>query len=160
LGSTSALDKTINDPDVKKYLGEVLFYVTEPVQLRQELKREIQIQLGYDRWPSWFIVPDELNYQDKRLLLVRQYDLFINKRPKSSRMPIALYNKALLKELTADVKVLEQAETLHFYSDYPQQTGFFTTRRIWLRNDCRSSGHARRPTRGSLGCFVSRPRPS
>jgi len=118
---TDALDKTINDPDVKKYLGEVLFYVTEPVQLRQELKREIQIQLGYDRWPSWFIVPDELNYQDKRLLLVRQYDLFINKRPKSSRMPIALYNKALLKELTADVKVLEQAETLHFYSDYPHR---------------------------------------
>ena len=119
---TEALDVTLEDSDVTKYLGEVLFYVTEPTALRAELKREIQIQLTYDRWPSWFTVPDELNYQAKRQWLLRQYELFISKRPNSGRMPIALYYKAILKEYSPDVKVLDQKEEiLHFYTDYPRR---------------------------------------
>jgi len=118
---TAALDRTITDSDVRKYLGEVLFYPVEPVPLRAEMKKEIQIQSAYGRWPNWFIVPDELNYQAKRQWLVGQYNLFINKRPDSDRMPIALYFKALVNEYSPDVKVLEQKEILHFYSDYPRR---------------------------------------
>jgi hypothetical protein len=118
---TDALDTTITDPDVRKYLGEVLFYVTEPIPLRAELKKEIQIQLQYDRWPSWFIMPKILDYQAKREGLLQQYDLFIQKRPDSRRMPMALYFKALLKEYSPDVRMIEQKETLHFYTDYPRR---------------------------------------
>lgn len=125
-----ALDAALDDPDVTKYLGEVLFFATEPTALRAELKREIQIQLGYDRWPNWFSVPDELNYQAKRQWLLRQYDLFIGKRPDSGRMPIALYFKALLHEYSPDVRVLEQEEeVLHFYTDYPRRDSL----PIWYR---------------------------
>jgi hypothetical protein len=126
---TEALDETITDPDVKKYLGEILFYVTEPAPLRVEMKKEIQIQLAYDRWPNWFIVPEQLNYQAKRRWLFHRYDLFINKRPNSGRMPIALYFKALLSEYKADVKVLDEKEILHFYSDYPHRDALV----IWYR---------------------------
>jgi hypothetical protein len=126
---TEAIDRTITDPEVKKYLGEILFYVTEPTALRVEMKKEIQIQLAYDRWPNWFIVPEELNYQAKRQWLLGQYDLFINKRPDSDRMAIALYFKALLSEYRVDVKVLDEKEILRFYSDYPHRDALV----IWYR---------------------------
>jgi hypothetical protein len=125
---TEALDDTIGNPTVRKYLAG-FFYPTEPIALRGELKREIQIQLGQGRWPSWFIVPSELKCQEKKQWLFEQYDLFINRRPRSRRMPIALYFKALLSECSPDIKMLGQNEVLHFYSDYPYER----SREIWYR---------------------------
>lgn len=132
-----ALDRTIMDPSTRKTLAG-FFLPTEPIPLREELKREIQIQLSLDRWPHWFIVPDELRYQDKREWLNEQYDLFINprkswwmplelhagivsRRAKSARMPIALYYKALLSEYSPDLPRIQSDEVLHFYSDYPHE---------------------------------------
>jgi len=117
---TEALDMTITNPVIKKYLAG-FFYPTEPIALRAELKKEIQIQLSYDRWPSWFIVPPELRYQAKKHWLLQQYDVFITRRPQSPRMPIALYYKALLSECRPDIKLIGQQETLHFYNDYPHR---------------------------------------
>jgi len=125
---TEALDETITNPEVKRYLAG-FFYPAEPISLRAELKREIEIQLGYERWPSWFIVPPELNFQEERQWLLKQYELFIKQRPKSRRMPIALYYKALLSEYSPDIKTLSQKEVLHFYSDYPYER----SREIWYR---------------------------
>jgi hypothetical protein len=147
---TEALDETIKEPGVRKYLSD-FFYPTEPIQLREELKREIQEQLEFDRWPSWFIVPDELRYEQKRQWLNEQYELFIDPpkpwwmptvfynnflypriiegRSGSERMPITLYFKALLSEYTADIGLLGRREILHFYSDYPQER----SREIWYR---------------------------
>jgi len=126
---TEALDKTITNPAVRKYLAG-FFYPTEPIPLRAELKKEIQRKLSYesyDRWPRWFIVPKQLQYQAKRQLLFEQYDLFISRRFKSHRMPIALYYKALLSEYSPDINILGQKEILHFYSDYPYER----SREIW-----------------------------
>jgi hypothetical protein len=140
-----ALDKTIKDPVVRKYLTG-FFYPDEPIPLRKELKKEIQVQLNYDRWPSWFIVPNELKYQIKRQWLDRQYDLFIDppkpwwmpsllytefqkSRHASDRMPMALYYKALLNEYKPDIELLEQKELLHFYNDYPHRESML----IWYR---------------------------
>ncbi len=124
---TEALDETVKDPTTKKYL-ESFFYPTEPIALRAELKREIQIQLSYDdRWPDWFIVPDNLMYQKEKEQLLLEYDLFIKKRPNSRRMSIALYYKALLTEYSPDTNLLGQSEILHFYSDYPNERAA----RIW-----------------------------
>jgi ribosomal protein L17 len=113
-----ALDKTINDPAIQKYL-QGFFYTIDPIARRVELKRQIQIQLSYDRWPTWFIVPQELDYEVKRKQLLEQYELFIKKRPNSHRMPIALYFKAALSEYNLDIRMLGEQEILHFYSDYP-----------------------------------------
>jgi len=115
---TEALDKTITNPAIKKYLAG-FFYPAEPISLRAELKRELQFELSHDRWPNWFIVPQELKYQAKRQWLLEQYDLFITKRPQSRRMPIALYYKALLSEYSPDIKLLADMELLHFYNNYP-----------------------------------------
>jgi len=142
---TEALNKTIEDPVVRRYLAG-FFYPTEPIPLRAELKKEIQIQLSYDLWPTWFIVPDELQYQQKRQWLNEQYDLFIDppkpwwmpsilhrqlmkKRAAGRRMPIALYYKALLSEYSPDVGLVREKEVLHFYSDYPHER----SREIWYR---------------------------
>ncbi len=126
---TEALDETITNPAAKKYFAD-FFYPTEPIPLRAELKREIQIQLArHDRWPSWFMVPEVLKYQAKRQWLLGQYDLFITQRFTSRRMPIALYYKAILSEYSPDIRILEQTETLHFYSDYPYER----SRGIWYR---------------------------
>ena len=125
---TEALDKTLTNSVVRKYLAG-FFYPTEPIPLRAELKREIQIQLSQDRWPSWFVVPEELKYQAARQRLIERYDLFINRRQKSWRMPVALYYKALLSEYSPDINVLGQKEILHFYSDYPHER----SREIWYR---------------------------
>jgi hypothetical protein len=125
---TKAIDRAIKNPAVAKYLGG-FFYPTEPIALRKELKSEIQAQLVHDRWPTWFVVPPELRYQEKREWLLEQYDLFINRRPKSKRMPIALYYKALLTEYSPDYRLLDEKETLHFYSDYP----FDRSRAVWFQ---------------------------
>lgn len=123
-----ALDITIREPAVKKYLAG-FFYPVDEIVLREELKSEIQDKLNYDRWPAWFIVPEELRYQVKRRWLQQQYDLFISKRPQSPRMPIALYYKAFLSEYRPDIKVLGQKEMLHFYNDYPHQESLL----VWYR---------------------------
>ena len=123
-----ALDATIKDPAIKKYLAG-FFYPADEIALRGELKREIQIQLSNDRWPSWFIVPQELQYQVKRQWLQQQYDLFISKRSQSPRMPIALYYKAFLSEYRPDIKALGQEDVLHFYNDYPHQESLL----VWYR---------------------------
>ncbi|MHC4395781.1 MAG: hypothetical protein ACYS1A_09010 [Planctomycetota bacterium] len=125
---TERLDETIGNPAMEKYFTS-FFYPAEPIALRAELKREIQNRLSYDRWPSWFMVPPELNYQVKKQQLFEQYDFFINLRSKSKRMPISLYYKALLSEYSPDIKVLEQNEILHFYSDHPYER----SRKIWYR---------------------------
>ena len=125
-GITEALDATLRDPATRKYL-EDFFYPTDQIARRAELKRELQDQLSCDSWPVWFIVPKELMYQAKKQWLLRQYELFIGRRPNSRRMPIALYYKALLSEYTPDTRVLGQKEVLHFYSDYPHER----SRRIW-----------------------------
>ena len=124
---TNVIDRTIRNPTVARYLGG-FFYPTETIALRKELKAEIQTQIVHDRWPTWFVVPAELRYQEKREWLLGQYDLFINRRPKSKRMPIALYYKALLTEYSPDYRLLEK-ETLHFYSDYP----FDRSRAVWFQ---------------------------
>jgi hypothetical protein len=146
---TEALDKTIKDPAVRKYLAG-FFYPTEDIPLRARLKEEMQIQLSYDSWPSWFVVPDELKYQDKRQRLNKQYERFINppksrwmpaflysrwikKRSASKRMPIALYYKALLSEYNPDIGLLGREEMLRFYSDHPQERSRETW--YWLYGD-------------------------
>ena len=125
---TEALDKTIQTPAVRKYLGG-FFYPSEPIALRAELKKEIQSQLSQGRWPSWLITPPELNFQAEKQRLLQQYDLFINRRPKSKRMPIVLYYKAMLSEYSPDIEALGQKEILHFYYDYPHER----SREIWYR---------------------------
>ena len=123
---TEALNETITNPTVRKYLAG-FFYPTEPIPLRAELKREIQAQLGQDRWPNWFIRPQELKYQAKKQWLFEQYDLFIKRRSKSHRMSIVLYYEALLSEYSPDISMLGQKEVLHFYDDYPYER----SREIW-----------------------------
>ena len=127
---TEAMDKTISTPAVKDYIIKGYFYPTDQILLRAKLKEEIKKALSQNRWPSWFIVPDEINYQKERQSLTQQYDLFINKRPQSKRMPIALYYKALLDDFSLDVKALDtKEELLHFYFDYP----FERSRETWYR---------------------------
>ena len=125
---TELLDKTITEPSlrVRRYL-ESSFLPTEPIQLRAELKERLQGHLRFDRWPSWFNVPPQLLYQAKRQSLVQQYDLFIKERVESRRMPIALYYTAILSEYSPDIRLFEQQEILHFYSDYP----FERSQDIW-----------------------------
>jgi len=125
---TEALNTTLASPAVDRYLGD-FFYPTDPNLRRAELKREIQDKLTQDRWPGFFLTPQELDFQNKRRELVEQYDSFINRRPKSKRMPIALYYQALLSEYSPDLTLLGQKETLHFYSDYP----FERSRSTWYQ---------------------------
>ncbi len=117
---TEAIDRAIENPATLSFLTG-FFYPTEPILLREELKKEIQVQLGYDQWPTWFDVPEELNYQAKRKQLLDSCALFIKKRPKSKRMPIALYYMAILNEYTPDVQGFGRTEVLSFYSDYPHR---------------------------------------
>jgi len=125
---TEALDRTMTNPAVMKYLSD-FFYPSEPIPLRKELKKEILAQLAHNRWPSWFIAPEQLKFQEKRKWLFEEYELFISRRPMSRRMPIALYYKALLSEYSPDYNMLEQKEVLHFYSDY----AFERSRKIWYQ---------------------------
>ena len=91
---TEALNRTITDPASRKYF-ESMFYPAETIQLRTELKKEIQDRLVRQRWPEWFMVPDELKYQEKKQQLLKQYELFINP-PKQWWKPAALH-RAFIK---------------------------------------------------------------
>jgi len=122
---TEVLDDAMKDAGTQRYLDES-FYPADPIARRAELKRDIQDQLSYG-WPEWLTVPPELMYRPKRQQLLEQYDLFINQRPTSRRMPISLYYKAMLTEYAPDTYVLGQKEVLHFYSDYPHER----TEPIW-----------------------------
>ncbi len=115
---SEALDRTIQNPQVRKLLAG-FFYPTDPIQLRAELKKEIQAKLELGRWPYWFRLPAELKFEQTKQSLLSDYDTFISRRPKSRRMPIALYYKALLTEMAPDLNLIVQQELLHFYSDYP-----------------------------------------
>ena len=119
---TEALDEMITNPSVavRRHI-ESFFYPKEEIPLRAALKEKIQTELSYDRWPWWFTVPRELEYQTRKQGLFEQYDLFISRRFKSSRMPIALYYKALLSEYSPDINMFRQKEILRFYSDYPYE---------------------------------------
>ena len=149
-----ALDKTITDPTEKEY-RKVFFYPTEVIPLREEMKKEIQSNLARDdRWPSWLLVSEELQYEDKRQWLNEQYDRFlrpprtrwtplalhqriVERRSHSKRMAIALYYKALLNEYSPDLRRIGQDETLHFGSDYPHRL----SSRIWFEL-YRNRGHS------------------
>ena len=128
---TEALDRTITDPELKKYLANIVFYPTEPIPLRAALKEEILIQLDFNRWPSWFTVPQHLDYIERQKNLLDKYEVFIKKRPNSKRMPIALYYKGLLGEYAPDIRYLEQAEVLRFYNDYPHRENLLTWHRLF-----------------------------
>ena len=70
-------------------------------------------------------------------------------------MPIALYYKAMLNEYSPDLRRIQQDETLHFYSDYPQEL----SSRIWFRlyNDSRRTARNRpRPAGGRPSCSPDR----
>jgi len=125
---THLIDHTIQNERTREYLAE-FFYPTELIPLRAEVKRKVQVELSRGRWPSWFIVPKKLEFEEKRKELLERYNLFINRRSNSDRMPIALYYKALLSEYSPDIRLVGQREVLHFYSDYP----FERSRGIWYR---------------------------
>lgn len=147
---TEVLDNTIMNPEKRQFLSG-FFYPTEPIPLREQLKREMQVQLTYDRWPSWIdedLLPPVLGYQSKRKSLLKQYELFINppkawwmpgflheqlrkRRSASRRMAIALYYRGLLLEYAPDPRALEQREELAFYSDYPFQQARETWHRLY-----------------------------
>ncbi len=135
------LDQIIRDPATRQTLSGY-FLPTDPISLREKVKREIQIQMSgvfaWEKpWPDWLTVPPELRFQDKRVWLNDQYDRFIQprkswwmpdsvhrelvaRRSKSGRMAAALYFKAMLAELSPDLLRISQKEDLHFYSDYQQ----------------------------------------
>jgi hypothetical protein len=141
-------DAVLEDPKVKKYLDN-FFYPKDPNRLREELKQEMIIQLGDERWPEWFEapgVPEHLDFLAKRHWLNQQYDLFIEpqkswwmpefmhrelfrRRMASKRIAVALYYKGLLLEYSPDVTWLKDREVLHFYSDYPLKRSLA----VWYR---------------------------
>jgi hypothetical protein len=147
------LDRTILDPATRRTLAG-FFLPTDPIPLREELKREIQIQLSMSSyrersWPAWLNVPAELQFQDERQWLNDQYDRFIlprkswwmpervhreivSRRSRSSRMAIALYYKAMLSELSPDLPRIGRDEVLHFYSEYPQDRAAETWYALYL----------------------------
>jgi hypothetical protein len=131
---TSAIDGAMIDPSTRSYL-KGLFYPSEPILLRKDLKSEIQNQLAYDRWPNWFVgvLPEEFKYQARRQWLLDEYDYFIRKWPRSKRTPIASYFKAMLLEYKPDVRQLGQSpqEILHFYSDYPHSEAIVTWYKLY-----------------------------
>ena len=124
---TESLDDVIRDNEIRSFLAR-LFYPDEPILLREELKRELQWGLDSERWPVWFKVSKELDYNAKRLALLNQYETFLTKRPKSDRVPIALYYKGMLSEYKPDVSEFSRSEKLHFSNDVPQED----TTLVWL----------------------------
>ena len=134
---TGALDRTITSRESRSYF-QPPFYPVETIALRTALKKEIQNRLIHDRWPEWFNVPAELKYQEKKQQLLEQYEGFINpqkqwfkpafihrallkSKVRTKRMPIALYYKAMLSELSPELNILVEKEVLHFYNDYPHR---------------------------------------
>ncbi len=144
---TEALDATIMSPQAKTHFAG-FFFPTEPIPLRAELKRRIQFELAYDRWPSWFVLPAELRYSAAKERLEAQYDLFMKpprpwwmprfvyaefmkSRAESPRMAVALYYKALLSEYSPDVALLDRKEVLRLRNDYPLQRSAELWHRIY-----------------------------
>lgn len=125
---TREIDAILNDEIMYSEMAGY-FYPTDKIELRKKLKEEIENLLYYNRWPHWFQknLPEELRYQAKRSQLLAQCNTFIEKRPFSKRMPIALYYKAMLHEYYPDARYFGQAETLRFYKDYP----FYENFHIW-----------------------------
>jgi hypothetical protein len=141
-------DAVLENPKVKEYLKH-FFYPEDPNRLREELKQEMIIRLGSERWPEWFVasgIPEHLDFLAKRQWLNQQYDLFIDpqkswwmpefmhrellrRRMASKRIAVALYYKGLLSEYSPDVTWLKNKEVLRFYADYPLER----SRAIWLR---------------------------
>ncbi len=116
-----AINKALENPGTRSFLAG-LFYPTEPALLREAVKREVQEQLRYNRWPTWWgRVPDELKYEAKRQWLLSNYELFIDEHPASLRMPTALYYQAMLSEYRPDIRMFGEKEVLRFYSDYPHR---------------------------------------
>jgi len=132
-----ALDRTLTSPQSKIYFQSP-FYPIEPIALRAVLKKEIQTRLLLDRWPEWFDEPAKLNYQAQKRQLLRQYEKFINpqkqwwkpvflhnallkSKVRIKRMPVALFYKAMLSELSPELNILVEKEILHFYNDYPHR---------------------------------------
>ncbi|HML73833.1 MAG TPA: hypothetical protein PKB02_04990 [Anaerohalosphaeraceae bacterium] len=117
---TETLNEIMQDESTRSWL-QGHFYPAESLQLREKLKADIQNQLVYGNWPQWIQkkLPEPFLYQSKRQTLLRQYERFIDKWPKSDRMPIVLYYKALLLEMYPNIRQFGQTEILRFYSDYP-----------------------------------------
>lgn len=126
-----SLDMTMENQDIKNYLSEAYFFPIEKDALREALKKAIQQKLANDRWPSWLIVDEQLQYQKKKQELLEQYDKFITFRGKSKRMPIALYYKALLSDYSPDIKRIAQQEILGFYSEYPHEMNLELWHRLY-----------------------------
>jgi hypothetical protein len=124
-----ALDETITNQEVLRYLAGFFYPTKDRIALRTSVKEKVLSQLRLDRWPSWLVLPDELDYQGERQRLNEKYNKFIKNRPKSKRMPIALYYKAMLSEMSPDIQRLADTEVLYFYSDYPRER----SRQIWYR---------------------------
>ena len=118
---SEVITQAMAEPTTKSFL-EFGFWSINPDLLREELKNDIQRQLNSNnQWPLWFEAPQHLDFQSRRISLMQQYNKFIDKRQTSNRMPIALYYKAMLNELTPDTRQFIQKEVLHFYSDYPHR---------------------------------------
>ena len=75
---SDVLEDAINDPEMRTTITS-LFFPTEPEPHKKELIDDIALYIVYNKWPFWFNVPSELQYQKKRTLLLEQYDNFINK---------------------------------------------------------------------------------
>ncbi len=127
---SESLKDSINDPVVQKFLRD-FYYPADPNLRWEVLKREIQQSLSYDRWPGWYKLPEEQDYIPWKTELLKQYDKFITKRPKSQRMPIALYYKAILSEYSPDIRYLGENEKLRFYNDYPWERSTETWFRLY-----------------------------
>lgn len=125
---TREIDAILNDEIMYSEMAGY-FYPTDKIELRKKLKEEIENLLYYNRWPHWFQknLPDELKYQAKRSRLLAQCNTFIESRPLSRRVPIALYYKAMLHEYYPDARYFGQTEILRFYKDYP----FYENFHIW-----------------------------
>lgn len=125
---TKILDRILTDEMRYSYFAGY-FYPSDKIDLRKRLREEIESLLYYNRWPEWFAgdLPEELRYQSKRSELLAQYNYFLEKRPFSRRVPIALYFKAILNELTPDARYFGQTEILRFYQDYP----FYENLHLW-----------------------------
>jgi hypothetical protein len=125
---TRYLDRILADEMRYSYFAGY-FYPSDKIDLRKKLREEIESLLYYNRWPQWFLtdIPEELRYQSKKSQLLAQYNYFLEKRPFSRRVPIALYFKAMVNELTPDARYFGQTEILRFYNDYP----FYENLHIW-----------------------------
>ncbi len=134
---TEPLDNVLKGPRRNSYF-QPPFYPVDTIALRGVLKKEIQNRLLLERWPEWFYEYSVPAYQSRKRQLLREYEKFINPekqwwkpeivhttllkgRARIRRMPIALYYKAMLSELTPELNILVEKETLHFYDDYPHR---------------------------------------